>query len=342
MSRAITIEEAKSQHQAIFSKYDSFCREISRQIENLLEAKNVKVAVPIQYRAKQWESIENKISQGRFSIKKHISELQDLAGVRIILLFKRDTLKVVEALRDSMVVIKEYNTEERLKESEFGYLSVHMVLRLHDDWIRVPSLSNFKDLKLEVQIRTLAQHNWAEASKIFQYKNEESVPKPLRRGINRVSALLEIVDFEFERLILERLRYKDEIKEDQSDKDIAFDVDQLEDFLDKNLPADNKLDSEEFSELLQQLKVLEYNSLYKLRDLIGRRLDEALKEDKDAAAKITADHLQGVDQYLVERFGKGVFFSHVGLIRTMLTYELGQPFYEALKERENGSTNDDS
>jgi ppGpp synthetase/RelA/SpoT-type nucleotidyltranferase len=59
----------------------------------------------------------------------------------------------------------------------------------------------------ELQLRTLAQHIWAVASHKLQYKREASVPVPIRRSINRVSALLEMVDLEFDRVLLEREQY---------------------------------------------------------------------------------------------------------------------------------------
>lgn len=56
-------------------------------------------------------------------------------------------------------------------------------------------------LKAEVQVRTVTQHVWAAASHVLQYKQEASVPLPVRRSIYRVSALLETVDLEFERVL---------------------------------------------------------------------------------------------------------------------------------------------
>ena len=73
-----------------------------------------------------------------------------------------------------------------------------------DDWLNVPTFREFKGLRAELQIRTLAQQLWAAASHKLQYKRESSVPYPIRRSIHRVAALLETVDLELERVLSER------------------------------------------------------------------------------------------------------------------------------------------
>ena len=79
-------------------------------------------------------------------------------------------------MENHFLVVKKYNTEDRLEENQFGYLSIHEIVELQKEWLKVPTLAPFKELKCEIQIRTLVQHAWSEASHMFQYKNEADVP----------------------------------------------------------------------------------------------------------------------------------------------------------------------
>jgi putative GTP pyrophosphokinase len=95
-------------------------------------------------------------------------------------------------------IIKQENTTRKLREDQFGYSSMHYVVRFPKDWLVVPAMALFGEMKAEIQVRTIAQHLWADASHILQYKNEENIPEPIKRSIHRVSAILETVDLEFE------------------------------------------------------------------------------------------------------------------------------------------------
>ena len=68
----------------------------------------------------------------------------------------------------------------------------------------------------------------------LQYKQEDSVPAPMRRAIHRVSALLEVVDLEFERLLKERESYRSD--SGPINTDAILNVDLLEHLLDALLP----------------------------------------------------------------------------------------------------------
>ena len=53
----------------------------------------------------------------------------------------------------------------------------------------------FKNIRIELQIRTVIQDAWSILDHKIKYKN--SIPQKLKRRINRLSALFEIADEEF-------------------------------------------------------------------------------------------------------------------------------------------------
>ncbi len=144
-------------------------------------------------RVKSLASIEEKIERKGLTLQS-VTALDDLIGVRAILLFRKD-LKIADKLiSKTFHVLHKEDTATRLADDSFGYQSQHYVVQLPKSWSKIPSFSELGTIRVELQVRTLAQHIWAAASHKLQYKKENSVPPPLRRAISRVSALLETVD----------------------------------------------------------------------------------------------------------------------------------------------------
>ncbi|MNV10899.1 GTP pyrophosphokinase YjbM [compost metagenome] len=321
------------------------CQETIRQLEYLLNENSIVLAFPIQYRTKKISSILNKIDQGRFTIKKSVSELQDLAGLRLITLFKRDSKTIVDLIESNFEILKTYDTNEKLADSEFGYSSTHIICKIKSSWTELPTFRGVKDLKIEIQIRTLSQHSWAEASNLFQYKNELNTPKQLKRSISRISALLETVDFEFERLLVERSKYIDEVEATKySDQIQELNVDILVDILSKNIPSNHRTSREVYSELLDNLVVLGFTDSKKLIDLISNNLQVVLEINKEICNQVLSNNtlddsveVNGTSYFIgtkdIKEVKKGIYFTESGLIREMLSLSLGESWYNVYKRK---------
>jgi hypothetical protein len=185
-------------------------------------------------------------------------------------------------------------------------------------------------LKAELQVRTLAQHMWAAASHKLQYKQELSVPPPVRRAIHRVSALLETVDLEFERVLESRATYSSTL--DLSRSDQTLNVDSVEALLSEMLPAKNKSANETYGELLEDLLILKVDTVSKLRSLLEKHMDAVAKTDaKHVERRRREEDYKGTTR---ERVEKGVFFRHVGWVRNALRKEFGgSKIDEVLQQR---------
>ncbi|WP_439449433.1 GTP pyrophosphokinase [Stenotrophomonas sp. ATs4] len=289
------------------------------EIGELLESNGIALGVPIESRVKTWESIEDKVQRKDLTLG-HVRELDDLVGIRMILLFRSDLDIVVKLLGEHFEVISSENTGERLGDSEFGYQSQHVIARISPEWLKVPSFSLLGDLKMEFQVRTLAQHIWAAVSHKLQYKNEGSVPPPLRRAINRASALLETVDLEFERVLSERKSYVESGLE-VSEKNASLNVDSLAIVLAEELPEDNRIENERYAELLTNLVDLSVKTAADLRKLLKKHRAEMSRLDAELVKNKMAGQVQSGRN--ADRIAKGVFLSHVGLVRGALKAEFG-------------------
>ncbi len=301
------------------------------QLLELFSSHNVTLGVPIESRIKKWASISEKIERKNIQIES-ILELQDLIGIRCILLFTRDLINVKTLISDTFEVVSSEDTGERLSESEFGYQSQHYIVKIPSTWLSLPSLSGLNEFFIELQVRTLAQHIWAAASHKLQYKQEAGVPPPVRRAINRVSALLETVDLEFERVLNEREEYVEQSQYSTADDEL-LNVDNLAKILTETLPVENWYADEAYADLLNELIELGITKTKYLKEIINKHIERALKGDKKRVNNPKTQDGVPPDSEAYKRVERGVFYTHTGLTRLMLRYEFGKDKIEEIMEK---------
>jgi len=299
------VEILNQEYARLNKSLDSFGQELSEQIQQIFDENKIVVGFPIQHRTKTWTSVEKKLKN---LTVKSILDIQDLCGLRFVLLFKRDISKVKEIISQNFKVLKQYDTHDRLGSDQFGYSSFHMIIQMPESWFTIPTLKNFKELKAEIQIRTMAQHTWAAASHILQYKTDDNVPKAILRSVYRVSAILETVDIEFERFLEEREEYLAKLNSLSADEisEYTLNVNSLEKILDENLPLKNKDAEEEYSDLLDDLKIFDITKSNELVEIIN----------KHKSAILDHDIKLGMNEE-----GKEHYFNHSGLLRYCLKLE---------------------
>ncbi len=317
------------QYGDLLSKATRLMDGLRYQIQHLVEAKSIVLGVPIEARVKSWSSILSKLQRGALTIRT-ITEVSDLIGIRLILLFRRDVETTCKHLAATFQVVEKEDKQERLGTNQFGYASVHYRVKLPDGWNSLPSFADTGIFHAEIQVRTLAQHIWAASSHVLQYKNEESVPKSVLRSINRVAALLETADLEFERALELRAQYLSQAAQQKIDG--ALNVDLLARILDEELPPQNKDDQEQYAELFSELHFAGIRTGNQLRSLIAKRKPEALREDEENV--IDRKETNSSAGTTEERTEKGVYFTHVGLTRVMLTAEFGKDFLKKALDAE--------
>ncbi len=336
-SSSYLLNDLESEYKVVAPMAEELCIELSKQFAKLLEGESLSLGVPIEYRVKEWIKIPEKLE--RESLKfKSLKDLNDLIGFRLILLFRRDLQRICDLIANNFRVIKRYDTQDRLKEDQFGYSSVHFIIELQESWLDVPTFAKARGFKIEVQIRTVAQHIWAAASHVLQYKQEASVPPSLRRSIHRVSALLEIVDLEFERVLAERELYRANVNTSHTEE--TLNVDLLEKILDRYLPPKNKeINGEPYAQLLEDLQHFGVQNTSDLNTLINRQLTNMLKDE----AQLVEHHRKTLDRskahsHTVRRLDEGVVWAHVGLVRLALGHEFGNKWehYILAKSLERG------
>jgi hypothetical protein len=250
-----------------------------------------------------------------------ILSLPDLVGVRAILFFLTDLDKIDELIQSTFEVTSSEDTADRLGEAQFGYQSLHYTIKVPLIWLEIPTMADFGDIQAEVQVRTLAQHIWAAASHKLQYKNEASVPPPIRRAINRASALLETIDLEFERALEKRREYRD-IEIPKGIDAAKLNVDILVSMLRDRFPEANRSDGEEnYSELLENLTALSVQTVADFDTILTGKYAATMEEERTQLSIV--DPETGYIGSSEERHRAGVYFTHVGLARVALAHHFG-------------------
>lgn len=322
-----SIHQLQINYDLLKPQAEKFMISLCEQFEHLFLTNSITLGVPIECRVKKWDSIYDNIERNKLSLS-NVIDLDDLVGIRLILLFKRDLDKIHELINNTFNVTRYEDTSTRLTETQFGYQSVHYIITLPKNWLRIPSFRDFGKFKAEIQVRTLAQHIWAAASHKLQYKQESSVPPPIMRSIYRVSAILETVDLEFERVLSERESYIAEV--DTSREDTRLNTDVLQRLLDELLPSSNKGKSEPYGELIEDLLEFDIDTVGKLRQLIQSNLPQVLEEDKNYAKRMANDKTLNSDTH--KRVKRGVYFIHVGLVRQSLEIYFGNKWEKYLSK----------
>lgn len=183
----------EKEYSEIIEDYKDFLKEFKRILEKILVTNKIPVAFGIYGRHKSLDSIQEKLSSERFKIEKTITELNDLVGLRVVLLFPEYKEEVINLLSYEFKLLNDLKKSDQSPD-KFGYSSVHLILQIKEEWAKTPDWINHTSKKIEVQIRTLSEHIWAETSHSLFYKREENIPNVINRDLFRLAALLEIVD----------------------------------------------------------------------------------------------------------------------------------------------------
>ena len=318
-----SLEQLSAEYESLAPRYESLCHELATQLKELLDRDSVTLAVPLESRVKTWQSIRDKCEQNALEPEK-LADLRDISGLRIVVLFKRDIDKVREIISQNFEVLREEDTQERLAEDQFGYGSVHFEVTPKKEWLAVPTLSNLKGLVAEIQLRTASQHIWAASSHVLQYKKQSHVPVPVRRAINRVAALLETVDLEFERVLAERDEYVQDVS--QAAGELPLDIDTLRAALDRLLPAENKFVDDEYADLLDELLYFDIKTVAQTEQLVETHRQAVMRADAAQVEIFLAEPkvFEGLD--LLGRAKRGAYYTHAGLVRKAMALEFGEKF----------------
>ena len=183
-----TFRETARQFQEAMMQYSCAIREFKTKLEVLndeLSMRNARNPIEmIKARVKKPKSIVEKLQRRGLplSIESMESNLDDIAGVRVICSFVDDIYEISRMLERqddvTIIAIKDYIKAPK----ENGYRSYHMIVE-----VPVFFSSSKKNIRVEVQIRTIAMECWASIEHELKYKHDIANPELMQQELKHCS-----------------------------------------------------------------------------------------------------------------------------------------------------------
>ena len=162
---------------------------------------------PIEFvtgRVKPIESIKEKMVRRGIGYDTLENDLQDIAGLRVMVQFVDDVQEVVAILhkRHDMRVVQERDYITHQKAS--GYRSYHVIVEY-----MVDTINGAKTILVEIQIRTLAMNFWATIEHSLNYKYQGHFPEEIKKRLEITARISHQLDEEMGKI-------RDDIQEAQA------------------------------------------------------------------------------------------------------------------------------
>ena len=208
MESPIEVTEGVDGWNTIIFLYNSALKEVGTKLEILNdEFQHVHQYNPIEYikrRIKTPESIVKKLRRHGYesTIENMVKYVNDIAGIRVICSFTSDIYRIAEMIRLQndihVIAVKDYI---RLPKAS-GYKSYHML-------VTVPVFLSDRtvDVKVEIQIRTVAMDFWASLEHKLKYKKDIDNAQVISQDLCFCAELISQLDGRMQQ-IRERLEEK--------------------------------------------------------------------------------------------------------------------------------------
>jgi ppGpp synthetase/RelA/SpoT-type nucleotidyltranferase len=140
-------------------------------LEDMLKKDNFKYHINNRLKdvASLSEKIERKRNKG--TVYKHLQDINDIVGIRIIFYTETDKKNFIKILKDDL---KDAMKIKRAK-GPHGYSSTHVIASLGEKRSALSEYKRFKDLKCEIQLTLILNHAWAEIEHDILYKADKAM-----------------------------------------------------------------------------------------------------------------------------------------------------------------------
>lgn len=184
--------------------YDQLAKYILARIESYLKQQQF---YNIAYSSSRAKSIESAVNKAQKKVKKDNkyvykysnpkSDIMDFAGVRIVVYLPLELEVVCNAIevlfQGEVRQLDSENKAKLLGNNKVGYLSIHYVVELMNPEMGYDS---FRNLKCEIQIRTILQDAWAQIfhDRIYKGALHDETNSEIDRKVNLLAGSLELID----------------------------------------------------------------------------------------------------------------------------------------------------
>lgn len=149
----------------------------------------------MEYRLKSVNSILGKLEKRglEVSLDSIVSNLTDIAGVRVICNYVSDVYKIADLLikQSDIKVICKKDYIKHPKEN--GYRSLHLVVQ-----VPIFLAEKVEPVNVEIQIRTIAMDFWASLEHHLRYKADNEVPDRVRAELLECAKTISNLDYKMQ------------------------------------------------------------------------------------------------------------------------------------------------
>jgi putative GTP pyrophosphokinase len=191
------LEDARKRWLADREQWEKFGQKAAEKIKTALRQHGIWAEVTT--RAKEVDSLIKKLIN---KPDKTYESLGDKVGIRVVVRYVSEIEPVMALVTELFACSGRENKLSALGPDKVGYLSTHIDIRSKEG---NPIATDFSPsvYHAELQVRTMAQHLWADMAHDTFYKNDETLnplPPPLQRRVNVLAGVVEVADNEFDRL----------------------------------------------------------------------------------------------------------------------------------------------
>lgn len=301
------------QYRDVKPKLERLRVNIEDVLKQILDEKKIPL-FSIESRLKEESSLANKFVRKQF--ENELDKVDDLCGIRVVCYYQEDIRSICDIVEKEFDIIQKDNKKDSLDDNQFGYTSYHYVVSLKEEWLSHPTARGLDGVRAEIQIRTMLMHTWAAISHKLLYRRENDVPAQFKRQLNRLSALIELADEQFDAIKNVKIQLVSEVSANNSAVQVFSELtsDALV-YIYQRYFENRKYDEEGVSKLLEEIRGagFDFNKLVEKVELCLPVLDDLEREEA------TAD----VDSFPMWSFS--------GAIRTILDLSSDSYFAERAK-----------
>ena len=175
--------------------YNAALKQINTKLEILNdEFQHVHRYNPIEHiksRMKTSESIVKKLKRYGYesTIENMVKYINDIAGIRVICSFTSDIYRIADMIRNQndikVISVKDYMKHPKAS----GYKSYHMLVT-----VPVFLSDRIVEVKVEIQIRTVAMDFWASLEHKINYKFEGNAPQHIKTELVECARIVSDLD----------------------------------------------------------------------------------------------------------------------------------------------------
>ena len=193
------ITDTLQEFMALQQLYDAGIKEVRTKLEILDDEFKIKhdhnPIHHMEYRLKSVNSILGKLEKRglEVSLDSIVTNLTDIAGVRVICNYVNDVYKIADLLikQSGIKLIAKKDYIKHPKEN--GYRSLHLVVE-----VPIFLAEKVQPTTVEIQIRTIAMDFWASLEHHLRYKADNEVPDGVRDELIECAKTISNLDYKMQ------------------------------------------------------------------------------------------------------------------------------------------------